>query len=73
MSWIFIADSKMIDTLNHLHSEVVFNAVTNIAQRPDLTVAELRELLDIIEGEVVALREHSSREKHGRLSNQAES
>ena len=52
MSWVHIPDVNMVDTLNRLHSEAVFNAAVNIAQRPDVTIDELHELLGIIEQEV---------------------
>lgn len=55
MSWTHIPSGKMVDALNHLHSELVFNAIINMAQKPGLTVGELRELLDIIENEAIAI------------------
>ena len=55
MSWVHIAEGKMLDSLNHLHSEVVFNAATTIAQRQDITVDEVEKLLDLIEREVANL------------------
>lgn len=55
MSWVHIAEGKMLESLNHLHSEVVFNAATTIAQRQDVTVDEVERLLDLIEREVASL------------------
>ena len=55
MSWVHIAEGEMLDSLNHLHSEVVFNAATTIAQRQDITVDEVEKLLDLIEREVTSL------------------
>lgn len=55
MSWVHIDHGHMADSLNHLRSEVVFNAVSNMVQRPDITSSELRDLLDIIEQEVIAI------------------
>lgn len=58
MNWTHIPSGKMVDALNHLHSELVFNAIINMAQKPSLTVGELRELLDIIENEAIAINNH---------------
>lgn len=55
MSWVHIAKGKMLENLNHLHGEVVFNAATTIAQRQDVTVDEVEKLLDLIEREVANL------------------
>lgn len=55
MSWVYIAEGKMLGSLNHLHGEVVFNAATTIAQRQDITVDEVEKLLDLIEREVASL------------------
>ena len=55
MSWVHIAKGKMLESLNHLHSEVVFNAATTIAQRQDITVDEIEKLLDLIEHETASL------------------
>lgn len=55
MSWVHIAEGKMLGSLNHLHSEVVFNAATTIAQRQDITVDEVEKLLDLIEREAASL------------------
>lgn len=55
MSWVHIPHGDMIDSLNHLHSEVVYNAVMNMAQNPNLTPFELNEILNIIEREVTSL------------------
>ena len=55
MTWTSIPHGDMAKALNHLHSEVVFNAVRNMAERPDLTANELHELLSIIETEVACL------------------
>lgn len=55
MSWVHIHHGDMIDSLNHLHSEVVYNAVMNMAQNPNLTPFELNEILNIIEREVTSL------------------
>ena len=52
MSYVHIAHGNMIDSLNHLHSEVVYNAVMNMVQNPNLTPFELNEILNIIEREV---------------------
>lgn len=52
MTWTSIPHGDMLKALNHLHSKAVFNAAVNIAQRPDVTIDELRELLGIIEQEV---------------------
>lgn len=55
MSWVHIHHGDMIDSLNHLHSEVVYNAVMNMAHNPNLTPFELNEILNIIEREVKSL------------------
>lgn len=55
MSWVHIEEGKMLGSLNHLHSEVVFNAATTIAQRQDITVDEVEKLLDLIEREAASL------------------
>lgn len=55
MNWVHIAEGKMLESLNHLHSEVVFNAATTIAQRQDITVDEVEKLLDLIEREAASL------------------
>lgn len=55
MSWVHIPHGDMIDSLNHLHSEVVYNAVMNMVQNPNLTPFELNEILNIIEREVTSL------------------
>ena len=55
MSYVHIAHGNMIDSLNHLHSEVVYNAVMNMVQNPNLTSFELNEILSIIEREVTSL------------------
>lgn len=55
MSWVHIAKGKMLESLNHLHSEVVFNAAATIAQRQDITVDEVEKLLDLIERESASL------------------
>lgn len=59
MSWVHIPHGEMANYLNHLHSEVVFNAVTNMAQNPNLTIGDLHKLLDIIEQEVIAIYNNS--------------
>lgn len=63
MSWVHIPHGEMAKYLNHLHSEVVFNAVANMAQNPNLTVGELRELLEIIEHEVIAIHNYNNSSK----------
>lgn len=55
MSWTSIPHGDMTKALNHLHSEVVFNAATAIAQRQDITVDEVEKLLGLIEREVASL------------------
>lgn len=55
MTWTSIPHGNMTKALNHLHSEVVFNAATTIAQRQDITVDEVEKLLDLIEREVANL------------------
>lgn len=51
MSWVSIRQGDMLGMLSRLHGETVYNGTVNIAQRQDLTVANLRELLEIIENE----------------------
>lgn len=53
MTWTSIPHGDMAKALNHLHSEVVFNAATTIAQRQSITVDEVEKLLDLIEREVM--------------------
>ena len=60
VSWVHIRYGDMIDSLNHLHSEVVYNAVMNMAQNPNLTVGDLHKLLDIIEQEVIAIYNYNN-------------
>lgn len=55
VSYVHIAHGNMIDSLNHLHSEVVYNAAMNMMQNPNLTSFELNEILNTIEREVAFL------------------
>ena len=52
---MIVSDKNKINMLNHLRFEVVWNAATNISSRSDVTVSDLRELLDIIENEALAV------------------
>lgn len=52
---MIVSDKNKINMLNHLRFEVVWNAATNISSRKDVTVSDLRELLDIIENEALAV------------------
>ena len=51
MSWVSIRKGDMLGMLSRLHGETVYNGTINIAQRPNLTVEDLMELLGIIEKE----------------------
>lgn len=52
---MIVCDKEKVNMLNHLRFEVVWNAATNISSRKDITVSDLRELLDIIENEALAV------------------
>lgn len=52
---MIVCDKEKVNMLNHLRFEVVWNAATNISSRKDVTVSDLRELLDIIENEALAV------------------
>ena len=53
MNWTRHASGEFLRLLNSLHTEVVINAASTIATRPDITVSELRELLSVIEEEAL--------------------
>ena len=52
---MIVRDKDRVNMLNHLRLEVVWNAATNISSRKDVTISDLRELLDIIENEALAV------------------
>lgn len=52
---MIVCDKEKVNMLNHLRFEVVWNAATNISSRKDVTISDLRELLDIIEDEALAV------------------
>ena len=52
---MIVCDKEKVNMLNHLRFEVVWNAATNISSRKDVTISDLRELLDIIENETLAV------------------
>lgn len=52
---MIVSDKNKINMLNHLRFEVVWNAATIISSRKDITISDLRELLDIIENEALAV------------------
>ena len=66
MNWHHIADNRLLGVLNHLHAELVYNGVTNIAQNPYLTVSDLRELLAIVEHEIASIAERDDANEAGK-------
>lgn len=52
---MIVCDKEKVNMLNHLRFEVVWNAATSISSRKDVTISDLRELLDIIENEAQAV------------------